>query len=195
MIEYRVTYLNAKAGSIPTSVLPRLMTAVFANNFVLTRIDGFMGQFSLSYISDSRSRKVTNLLKLFDKRYVYYGKAGELPVCMKPFKSLKIKEDSSDIKFAGFNCRKLMLSSSDYHDFSILCTDQIAVNIPNESTPFNAINDVLLKFNIRLSLLDMQLNTSRYAMEDVSWSFFNVPSDYVVVSREKMENVINEIFK
>ena len=195
VIDYKVQYLNTKAGSIPTSILPGIMTVIFADHFALNRIDGFLGQFSLRFIANLKTRKVTSMVKIFDKKFVYYGIAGELPVCMIPFDSLNINEESGTVDFAGFKCKKLLVSSSNYNDFNIFFTDQIDVKNPNNTTPFKNINGVLLMFNTRLSLLEMQMKAIKYEDREVPWEIFNVPDDYVKISRLDMEQLINELFK
>ena len=195
VIDYKVQYLNSKAGSIPTSILPGIMTVAFADHYALNRIDGFLGQFSLRFIANLKTRKVTTLVKIFDKKFVYYGNAGELPVCMAPLDSLNINEESETIEFAGFKCKKLLVSSSNYNDFNIFCTDQIDVKNPNNTTPFKAVNEVLLMFNTRLSLLEMQMKAIKYEEKEVPWEIFRVPEDYVKISRLDMEQLINELFK
>jgi len=195
VIEYKVSYLEDKAGSIPTSILPGKMTVVFANHYALNRIDGFLGQFSLSFIANLNTRTVINLVKIFDKKYVYYGSRDELPVCISEMDSINIVEEGKNIEFAGFNCRKLLVTSSNYSDINILCTDQIKVKSPNITTPYKDINEVLLMFNIRLSLLEMKLSASKYEEKEVPWDIFQVPDGYEKISKANIEQVVKELFK
>ena len=46
-IKYKVIYLEKMAGDIPTNMLPGVMHAYYSDRHVLTKIDGFLGQFSL----------------------------------------------------------------------------------------------------------------------------------------------------
>ena len=195
VIEYKVTYLEDKAGSIPTSILPGKMTLVFADHFALNRIDGFLGQFSLSFIANLKNKTVVNLVKIFDKKYVYYGKEDELPVCIAPMESIDIKELEKNVEFAGFRCRKLLIKASNHPEITVLCTDQIKVKDPNITTPYRDIDEVMLMFNTSLSLLEMKCSASKYEEKEVPWDIFRVPDDYISISRENMEKVINELFK
>lgn len=195
IIEYRVTYLQDKAGSIPTALLPTRMTVTFAGHYAITRIDGLLGQFSLSYIANLRNRSVITMVKFFDKKLVNYGKPGEPPVSIEPIESIKITEQEGNIEFAGFDCKKLLITSSNNDTFLVFCTDQIKVRNPNATTCFKDIDKVLLKFNTTLDLLDMQLNAERYIEKEVPWETFRVPDDYSVVSREDMERVIEQLLK
>jgi hypothetical protein len=195
VIEYKVTYLNDKAGSIPTSILPGKMTVVFSDHYALNRIDGFLGQFSLSFIADLKNKTVINLVKIFDKKYVYYGKVDELPVCIAPIDSMKIVEEGKNIELAGFNCRKLLITSSNHADIEVLCTNLINVKNPNITTPYREINEVLLMFDTRLSVLEMKFTARKYEEKDVPRNIFKVPKDYKELSKENIEKVIKELFK
>jgi hypothetical protein len=195
VIEYKVTYLEDKAGSIPTYILPGKMTVVFADHYALNRIEGFLGQFSLSFIANLRNRTVVNLVKIFDKKYVYYGMVDELPVCIAPIDSMKIVEEGKNIEFAGYSCRKLLITSSNHPVINVLCTDRIKVKNPNITTPYREINEVLLMFNTRLSVLEMKFTASKYEEKEVPREIFRVPDDYQSISKENLEQVIKELFK
>lgn len=195
IIEYKVTYLEDKAGSIPTSILPGKMTVVFADHYALNRIEGFLGQFSLIFIANLSNRTVINLIKIFDKKYVYYGATDELPVCISEIDSINIVEEEKNIEFAGFKCRKLKVTSSNYLDINVLCTDQIKVKNPNITTPYKDIDEVLLMFNTRLSLLEMKFTATKYEEKEVPWEIFQVPDDYQEISKVNIEQVLQELFK
>ena len=61
-IEYKIDYLEEKAGDIPTRILPGTMDAYYTKYYVLTKIEGFFNQFSLIQIADLKYKRVTTLL-------------------------------------------------------------------------------------------------------------------------------------
>jgi hypothetical protein len=195
VLEYKVKYLEKKAGSIPTSILPGKMTVVFADRYALNRIDGFLGQFSLSFIANLKNRSVVTLVKIFDKKYVYFGKTDELPVGIASIDSIKIVEGEKEVELAGFKCRKFVITSSNHQDITVLTTDQIKVKNPNITTPYKDIKEVLLMFTTSLSILEMQCTVAKYEEKEVTWDIFRVPTDYQRISRENIEQVIKELFK
>jgi len=195
VIEYKVTYLSEKAGSIPTKMLPGKMTVIFAGHFVLNRIEGFFGQFSLMYIGNLKKKSVITMLKLFDKKYVYYGKNGELPCGFSELKNLSIEETGNTRDLLGLNCKELLISSDENQSFYILCSDEIEVKNPNVTTPFKKIEEVLLEFNTKLSMLDMKLTATSIQEKKISWDIFRVAEDYKERPKEFMENTIHELFK
>jgi hypothetical protein len=195
VIEYKVTYLTEKAGNIPTKMLPGKMTVIFAGRYALNRIEGFFGQFSLVYIGNLKNESVITMLKLFDKRYVYYGKKGDLPCGFNELKNLSIKETGTNKDLLGIHCKELLISTDEKPPFYALCSSDIDIKNPNITTPFKEINEVLLEFNTQLSLLDMKLTATSVKDKTISWDLFRVPVDYKEKSKEFMENTIRELFK
>ena len=59
VLEYNVVYLSNKS-SMPTNLLPKKVILKFKAHKSITTIEGFMGMFSLSNLSDFR--KQTNLV-------------------------------------------------------------------------------------------------------------------------------------
>lgn len=195
VIEYKVNYLTEKAGKIPTKMLPSKMTVVFAGHYAMNRIEGFFGQFSLIYIGNLKTESVTTLLKLFDKKYVYYGVKGELPCGFIDPGPLEIRKTGNSREISGFFCNELEIKASGQPDILVYSTDRIKIKNPNVTTPYKEINEVLLQFNTQLSLLEMNLTASSVQEMTVSWDIFRVTEDYKEREREFMENTINELFK
>jgi hypothetical protein len=195
VIEYKVNYLAEKAGKIPTKMLPGKMTVIFAGHYALNRIEGFFGQFSLIYVGNLKNESVTTMLKLFDKKYVYYGKKGELPCGMSLPANLSIKETGRTQELLGLQCKELMISSEGDSSTYALCTNGIDVKNPNVTTPYNEIQGVLLEFNTKLSLLEMKLSATSVTEKNISWDSFRVTEDYKERPKEFMEHTIQELFK
>jgi hypothetical protein len=195
VIEYKVNYLSEKAGAIPTKMLPGKMTVIFADHFALNKIEGFFGQFSLVYIGNLKNESVITMLKLFDKKYVCYGKKGEMPCGFKSIENISIEETGNKRDILGLPCKELMIKSGDNPAFYALTTEKIDVKNPNITTPYKEIKDVLLEFNTHLSLLDMKLSATSVQEKTISWDIFRVSEDYKERPREFMENTISELFK
>jgi hypothetical protein len=195
VIEYKVTYLTEKAGNIPTKMLPGKMTVIFAGHYALNKIEGFFGQFSLVYIGNLKNESVITMLKLFDKKYVYFGKEGELPIGFSQLENLVIKETGNTKEILGYKCKELAISSDKMPDFYILSTDQVKIKNPNITTPYKEITELLLEFNTELSFLGMKLTANSVQDKIIPWDAFRVPADYKEKPREFIDKTIQELFK
>jgi hypothetical protein len=195
VIDYRIEYLDSKAGTVPTSILPSKMTLLFADHFALNRIDGFLGQFSLSYIANLRTTSVITLLKLFDKKYYYTGRPGELPCGINKMNGLQIQETELTKELSGFNAKKSIVKTENKPDVYIYTANIENIKNPNITTPYYEVNDVLLEFYTSLSVMQMKITALRFYNKEVEWSLFNIPKDYIHISRPEMEKTINELFR
>jgi hypothetical protein len=195
VLEYKVTYLTDKAGSITTKLLPSKMTVVFADHYVLNRIEGFFGQFSLIYVGNLKNESVTTMLKVFDKKYVYYGTKGELPCGFSEMNNLDISLTGNQMQIAGHDCRQYSIKMEGDSTFTVYGTSDLGIKKPNVITPLKEINDVLLEFDTSLSLLRMKLTATRIDKINISWDLFRVPEDYEEKTKAFVENTIDQLFK
>jgi hypothetical protein len=195
VIEYKVDYLAEKAGKIPTKLLPGKMTVIFADHYAMNRIEGFFGQFSLIYVGNLRNQTVITMLKLFDKKFVYYGKKGELPCGLVDKGNVEITKTGKTAELVGYHCQQLLIRPENDSSFLALTTDKIDIKNPNITTPYRDISEVMLQFRTQLDLLEMQLTAENIEQKSVSWDVFRVTPDYEERSRDFMENTLADLFK
>lgn len=195
IIEYKVEYLADKVGEIPTSVLPRKMELIFSGSYALNRIEGFMGQFSLTYIADLEDETVITLLKIFDRKYFYKGVSGELPVGIDKIEGMRIAKGTNTMDIAGVKSNELILSIPGKEDISIYSTKEIEVKSPNITTQYRDEKNVLVSFYTSLSNMEMMLTAQKTSEKIISNKIFFIPEDFRRISRNSMEEAIHELFK
>lgn len=195
IIQYDVTYINKNAGSIPTKILPNKMTLIMGDDYAMNSIEGFLGQFSLIYIANLKRKKVTTLLKLFDKKYYYEGNLGELPIGIDEMKSMILKPTGQKRTILDFEANEYDIENVGIDGMKVYSTDEIRVKSPNGNTPYKLIDEVLLQFYTKLSVLEMYLTAESYDLDSASIKIFAVPDDYILVPKLKMEKTLSELFK
>ena len=196
VIEYDVTYLSNKS-SMPTNLLPKKITLKFRASKSITTMDGFMGMFSLSNISDFKKQTNTLLLKVMDNKYYQQGEKLEPPFFYDGIKKPEIAFTNLTKEIAGLNCKMALVTFSDtiQKPFKLYYTDDIKLLNSNKSNPFNIIDGVLIQFNIRINNIEMQLCANKYRKEPVSKDNFDIPEKYRKVSREKISAVISKLLE
>ena len=192
-LRYDISYLEEKAGDIPTRILPRTMDAYYTKYFILTKIEGFFNQFSLIQISDLRRRRVTTLLNFFGNKVYYQGGYGELPASIVEPDRLEFSFTGETKIIGGLNSERVMVDTGE-EQFSIYCTRDFSVRRPNISTPYRSVDYPLTDFRIQLSLLKMHLTCSGFEQKCIESKAFIVPDEYREVNRESMEKIINSLF-
>lgn len=192
-IKYKVHYLEKMAGDIPTNVLPGEMHAYYDKNHVLTRIDGFFGQFSLIQVADLRKNTVVSMLNFLGNKIYYTGKKGEIPAGIYPLVNPEIQFTEDTLTISGLLSYKTIVDVSDDR-YDIYYTKDISIKHPNVTTPYSSIDFVLCDFRVQLSYLKMRLIIMDHVKEKIDPSLFEIPEDYKQVSKEEMEGIINNLF-
>ena len=192
-LKYQIEYLEDKAGDIPTKILPGQMDAYYTDYFVLSRIEGFLEQFTLTQIADLRREKVTTMLRFFDSKFYYEGKNGELPVAIIEPKKMDVTLTGETTLIGGLHSERVEVDTGD-EKFNIYLTKDFDVKRPNIATPYRSIDYPLSEFRVQLSLLKMVLSCKEFETKTIDSQLFEVPPEYRLVSKEDMENIINSLF-
>jgi len=192
-LKYHVTYLESRAGDVPTKILPDEMHSYYTEYFVHTRIEGFFEQFSLVQIADLKRRKVTTLLNFFGNKVYYTGKSGELPPGILEPDKLEMEFTGEKRVIGGLNSERIEVDTGEDR-FSMYFTRDFEIRRPNITTPYHFIEYPLSDFRIQLSLLKMHLTCEQFETTTVESDLFLVPESYREVSREAMVQIINSLF-
>jgi len=195
VIEYKIEYIDEVAGTVPTKILPGKMTLIFTDRMAMNYIEGFLGQFTLTYIADLKKETVITMLKLFDKNYFYQGSAGEQPAGIAPMNGLVLEKTDSIDQILDFNATKYILHVPGDKDREIWCTPDIKIKDLNITTPYKSLEEVLLQFYTELSVLKMVMKANKYEEKTLNSEIFKVPDKYLEISRLKMEKILNELFR
>lgn len=196
IIEYDVTYLENRS-SMPTNLLPHTVTLKFRSSKSITTIDGFMGMFSMSNISDFKKHTNTMLLKVMDNKYFQPGEKYDPPFFFDGLENIEVRQVNETKVIAGLSCKKAVISFPDSTQapFVVYYTDQIKLKNCNKANPFSSLDGVLMQFNIRFSNIEMLLTANKYKIGNVSEDLFKVPKNYKKVSKEKMSGVIAKLLE
>jgi hypothetical protein len=188
-----VEYLDKMAGDIPTNLLPDEMEAFYTRDYVLTRIEGFFGQFALIQVASLRKRTVTTMLNFFGTKVYYTGKRNEIPAGIHALNDPEISFSDETKTISGINSYKAVIQLPE-ESYDIYYTKEINIKSPNITTPYHFIDYVLSDFRVQLSYLKMRLIMKEHDHVEIEYSMFSIPEDYKPVSRDTMENIINSLF-
>ncbi len=194
-ISYDVTYISNRTN-MPTNLLPRKIILRFKGNKNITTIEGFMGMFALSNISDfSKNRNIT-LLKVMDKKLYYIGERNEFPFFFDNMSDIKIDFTNDTLTIAGFNCKKAIIYFTDENkSFELFYTTDIPIEEPNRLTPYKDIEGVLMAFNIDLNKIEMRVTATQFKPQQINDDIFEIPENYIKISKKKMSSIINKLLE
>jgi hypothetical protein len=192
-IKYKIEYLDDRAGDIPTKILPGQMDAYYTDYFVLSRIEGFLEQFTLTQIADLKRERVTTMLRFFDSRFYYEGKNGELPVAIIEPDKMDCTLTGETTLIGGLHSERVEVDTGE-EQYNIYLTKDFEVRRPNITTPYRCIDYPLSEFRVQLSLLKMHLSCKEFETKTIDSNLFEVPPEYRLVSKQDMEHIINSLF-
>lgn len=196
VITYDISYLQNDLENIETSLLPKKMTLTFNENYSMTRIEGFMGMFSISLISDFKESKDITMVKFFDNKYVHYCGKNEESSIFDYMEIEKIKSENQPVKdYLDYQAIKANVYEEGLEPYAIFYTNEIGVSNPNRNNPFRDVDGVLLEFQLQLLQLRMNLVATKIESKEVLNSEFGVSDDYSSISRESMVLILNKMLE
>lgn len=196
VITYDITYLQNELENIETSLLPKKMTLKFNENYSLTHINGFMGLFSISLISDFSSSKDITLVKFFDNKYVHYSDKNEQSSIFEYMEINRIRSiKETDKTYSGYQAQSAKVFEKGREPYVIYYTDELGVSNPNRNNPFRDVNGVLLEFQLQLLQLRMNLTANDIEKKEIKDEHFEVSDDYTPISKESMILILSKMLE
>ena len=71
IINFEISYPNTEEGNILAGMLPNEMTLKFRENNLITEFSAGMGLVKIGLIANADSGKISQMLKIMNKKYVY----------------------------------------------------------------------------------------------------------------------------
>lgn len=197
IIYYDISYISNRLQKVPTGFLPKTMILKYKNHLSINTIDGFMGLFSISYISNLKKGVNITLLKVMDNKYYYIGKKGGNPCGFDDLSGMSIELKPETKKILGHDCQKVMITFpfAKRDSFEAYYTYDFKVSNPNKTNPYRDIQGVLMQFNVKLSQIEMKFTATRFKNEKVNETIFNIPEGYQLISEAKMIELINKLME
>ena len=195
ILEYNVEYLTSKKENPIVNLLPPSMCIKFKNNSTYTLIKGWMGVFSLSYISNYENATNTTLLKIMNQKYFYSSQFRDSNMIFDDFEGMNLQFTNDTKKILGYNCKKVIATfkNTNTPSFDVYYTNEIKIKNATFNTPFKDIDGVLMEFNIKMSQIPMRLTISKVNSVEVSDDVFDIPSSYIKVERKKIQNILDSL--
>jgi GLPGLI family protein len=193
VIEFDVTYPKADKNDLMASLMPETMKYKFKNNNINSEMKAGMGMFTNIFIINYEKKSLAQLVKIMNKKMALEINEAEVT-------QMKAEEDKFKIEFvdekkeiAGYKCKKAIISSvnNPADNFVAYYTNDINIQSPNWSTPYDKIEGVLLEYQITRYNVCMRFTAKSVSKLPVEDADFVVPEGYEAVSKEE----INKIFE
>ncbi len=192
IIEYDLKYLEDENKNPIISLLPTTMSFQFKDNNCIQSVEGWMGIFKMGGIYNNDEQITTAFLKIMADKYIYQGNSA---FGYNEYPDMKIEFTDETKEIAGFKCKKvnIIIPDSEIENFSVYYTDKINLENANLFNPFKEIPGVLLEFQYEMFDITTSLTATRVEQIEITDETFDLPVGFKNVSKEEMEEVINNL--
>jgi hypothetical protein len=196
-IQYKVTYPYLDSNNVLQRFLPAAMTMHFKNDKIHAEFLAGFGLFKTGFISDSKTMKMSYLLKLINVKYTSHYNQESAKILYSDFPKYKIVLTEETKVIAGYQCKKVIVDfiDEDVPDFSAYYTYDIKIKKPNWSSPLSEIDGVLLEYELEKYNLRMHLTADKIIGGEIADELLSIPKDYEEIPNTKMNNKIRETFQ
>ena len=192
VITYKLKYLEEEKEKPVISLLPTEMEFYFKDDNTCQKVEGWMSIFSIIGISDVKTGYKYALLKIMADKYMYKDNKKDVAFGYKEMKGKTIEYTDDTKEIAGYKCKKAIVKYKG-EEYDVYYTDKINIKEPNWNNPYKEIKGVVMEYEI--SMFDIRTKITAVKVEniEVSDDVFVVPDGYNEVTKQKMEDVINNL--
>jgi hypothetical protein len=192
-IHYTINYIGRK-GSIPKDLMPNSMVVKFKNNKILFEITSPIGNNGIFNIVDPDEQKIETFIRLLGLKYYYIGSTGEVPPGIDPMINMELTKTDRKSEIFGLECyhAKAVISDEDY-SYDIWYTNEIGLDQPNDSTPFSALDGVLMNFFYKMGEMIVEFEAQAIYIRPVADKDFQKSDKYRQIDRQKMDEIISKL--
>ena len=195
-IVYDITYPTDTVKINKT--LPSQMTIRYKDSMLYTQIEGMSGMVNITYVENRKTKVSHYLIKLFYKKLYYTDSTGTIGASFlyQDMPSISIIPQEGTKKILGYNCKiaKFHINDASQATFDVYYTNEIGRPDPNQNTPFEQIDGVMLQFGMTMSQKKVIIKASRIENDENAADSFAIPSGYKRINKETLMEVFR-LFK
>jgi len=171
------------------------MTLKIKDNNSIQKIEGWMGVFQMAGIAKRNDNYKAAYLKIMGEKYVFETTMDGPSFGFDEYKNMKLEPCDSQKTIAGYKCKayNVFLDDSAKPAFTIYYTDDIYLDNPNCNNPFQKVKGVLLDYQMNFQKIPVHIVAKKVIKEEISDDEFIVPDGFQKVSKEKIQEVINNL--
>ncbi len=170
---------------------PDKMTVKFKNNIACAELIAGMGLFETVFINDEPSKKLTQLVRMLNKKWAYIADTASINKELAHDVQFDITETPEVKVIAGYTCKKAIGKSKDKNvpDVELYYTDDIQLEQPNWATPFKDIKGVLMQYRISKYGFYMEFTAEKVEPDKIDDNIFKLPPDYKMITKQQIDNL------
>lgn len=195
VIEYDITYPKLDPNSMMVSGMPSKAYLRFKDNNMSNDMSGMMGLISITYISNHKSKMVEQRLALFNNKYASLISPDDLNELNGGYVA-SVEQGKQKMEIAGYKCKEAIVKLTNGDEIKVYYTNDIGIDNPNWSNPYNQIDGVLMDFQMERYGIVMQLKATSVLAQAVEEDSFTIPADsaeYKIIPIEELGKILEEL--
>ena len=193
-IHYNIDYIG-NFGPMPKEVLPKNLVVSFKKDKILFEMISSFGNSGILNLSNPEKEIFDTYFSLFTIKYFCSVRPGEQFPGFDAMNGMVIRNTTKTSIICGFNCKNVeVIFPADSHNvYDVWYTNEIDVKHPNNATPFNQIDGVLLSFFFFLGPAELHFNAETVFEKEIPDETFERRKKFMRVSREEIDRFINKM--
>jgi hypothetical protein len=192
-IHYSISYIG-RNSSISEALLPEMMVVKFKDNKIIMEIMSPIGSNGIFNIIKPEQKSIETYMRLLGMKFCYMGEYGEIPPGIDPMEDLIIEETGEMKELFGLNCMKAKAElPGEGYNYDLWYTSEIGINNPNFSTPYSALDGVLISFFYRMGDMIVEFNAEGVYIKTVPDKDFIIEENYRKIDRKDMDSIISKM--
>ncbi|RCW38641.1 hypothetical protein [Marinilabilia salmonicolor] len=197
VVNYSISYspeIKAKSYSF---LLPEEMQYFFRTGQERISFAGYLGIYTLDFISNHQTDSSATLLKIINKKmYVPASESNELFIFQQLKEGKVVFEKDTTRNILGYRAQKAIIKlPKENNEIIVWYTPEIATPTTNKNTPFAKIPGVMLEYAIYFNDVLFTLTPISVIGDTLPESIFEVPGDYQTSTIQEIEQTISTIIK
>jgi hypothetical protein len=193
-IHYNIEY-RGSFGPMPKEVLPKNLVVSFKKNKILFEMISSFGNSGIQNLSNPDEGIFDTYFSLFTLKYFYPVKPGEQFPGFEAMNNMIIKKTDKTAVMCGYNCKNAEVTFTDDKSkfFEVWYTNEIDVKNPNNATPFDQIDGVLMSFFFLLGPAELHFSAENVYKKEIPDAAFERKQKFARISREEIDKFINKM--
>lgn len=189
-IHYSITFENRNAV-LPDELMPDNLIVKFKDDKIIMEITSPVGNNGVFNIIDPDNNQIRTYLRILNMKYYYQGSSDEVPPGIDPLENMEIDITGEEKEILDLKCYQAIASLPD-SDFSyeLWFTNEIDLDKPNHSTPFNSIDGVLLNFFFVMGDIIIEFEAEGIYIRQIPDKAFEKSGSYRRIDRKSMDSII-----
>ncbi|MCK9202826.1 MAG: DUF4412 domain-containing protein [Bacteroidales bacterium] len=189
IITFKITYPDNKFSESQMAMFPKVLTVSIRG--LKSRTDMQIGGINTVEITDYESKSKVSLLNMMGQKYAIKQTTADIEKDLSKGGVTTVELSGETKIIAGYTCKKAIVTVNDdgiKTKFEVFYSSELGSKLSNFDNPvYKDIDGVLLEFSVQNQNVNMKFTASSVDKKNVPAKDFEIPSDYVLTTKDELK--------